>query len=398
MSSFKDWAWMICCGLCMGTADIIPGISGGTIAFLMGFYEDLLNSIKSFNGAALRQLFRGQFRQFFNSISWRFLLGLVTGIVIAMACLANFVTFILNHADYRVWLYASFFGLIVAAAFLCGMQLKHWKISHFFAFLITVAVAYFLTGITVTTSSANLFDIQLENRHYSQTISNYDPVTRMLEAVSDSEASAMLAKGIIQPATLVYSYNDHAVGPVQTFVHAREPKSIDGWIMLCGAIAITAMILPGISGSYLLNVLGMYSIVVGALADFTRHLIQGQFDTGAFIILANMLTGILIGAMLFTRCVSWILNKYHDLAIAALTGFMVGALRSVWPFWNFEYVLLPLNLEKGPQIELIQPLMPNFAAQETWIAVAFALCGAMLVLGLNSISQIKSRKLSESIN
>lgn len=395
INSAKDWLRLICCGLCMGTADIIPGISGGTIAFIMGFYEDLLNSIKSFNGLAIRKLFSGHFRVFFSMISWKFLVGLVAGIVIAMASLAHFVTYVLNHEQYRVLLYASFFGLIIAASILCGLQIARWKAGHLFAFLAAALMAFFLTGaIPSPASTEDSFDVKLENHAFDKSLRNYNPATQMLQKVPGSVVSAMLAKGAIKPSTQVYSYRDKILGPAENFIQSASAKMFDGWIILCGAIAICAMILPGISGSYLLTVLGMYAVVVGALADFVKGLAHGHFDAAPFMILVNMLIGILLGALLFTRCVSWVLKRYHDLAIAALTGFMVGALRSVWPFWNYQYALLPLNLEKGPQLEITDPLMPSLVNGETWMAITLAICGAGAVFALHVIAQMKTKHVT----
>ena len=150
-----------------------------------------------------------------------------------------------------------------------------------------------------------------------------------------------------------------------------------------------AMILPGISGSYLLTILGMYTPVVGALADFAKSLMQGQFDMNAFAILANMLMGIVLGALLFTRFLSWTLNKYHDLAISALSGFMLGSLRSVWPFWNVHYVVI----EKGPQLVATNPILPSFSSLDTWIAIALALCGFASVFVLHIVAKNKTNPI-----
>jgi putative membrane protein len=388
--TIKDWLRIIACGLCMGTADIIPGISGGTIAFIMGFYEELLNSIKSVNGAALSYLCRGQFRLFFHLVNWKFLLGLVTGIVIAMASLAHFVTYVLNHEELRPLLYAMFLGLILAAAVLCGLQLKKWSLYHLGVFLGTAAIAFFLTGATLPQgTSEELFDVMLENRSFDKPLRNYD--SPWLKDLPNATVSAMLAKGTLQPSTPIYSHQLKVIGSAENFIKPIPSKTFDSWIILCGAIAISAMILPGISGSYLLTVLGMYAIVIGALADFAGGLTHGIFDFASFMILVNMLIGIVLGAVVFSRFVSWILSSYHDMAIAALTGFMIGALQSVWPFWSYQYALMPLHLEKGPQLEVIAPIMPDWAALDTWVAAGLMIGGAALVFGLHIVAQKRTK-------
>lgn len=393
-----QWVRLICCGLCMGTADIIPGISGGTVAFIMGFYEELLNSIKSFNLHALKQLGKGHFKEFFRLISWKFLLGLISGIVVAMACLAHLVTFILNHESYRIFLYASFFGLIVAAAFLCSQQLKNWKWPYLIIFILSASIAYLFSGKSfILDTKEELFNVRVEFKASEKPLNNYDAESQMLLNLPKSTVSAMLAKGIIHGNTRVYSLSDHRFGEVNDFIKTAYLKKWDGWIIFCGAIAICAMILPGISGSYLLSILGMYATVVGALADFAGGLTHGHLDVPALMILTNMLIGICLGAIFFTRFVSWVLNKYHDVAIIALTGFMIGALKSVWPFWTYQYTLLPLNLSKGPQLEVITPYLPSLDPQ-TFLAISLALAGALMVITLNRIAHYMQMKNRAYVN
>lgn len=386
--SQKSWWHLIFYGICMGIADIIPGISGGTIAFIMGFYEDLVNSIKSLNVLAIRKFLCGHFNEFFKLISWKFLIGLLSGIIIAMASLAHLVSFILNHEYYRIFLYATFFGLILAASWLCLLQIKKRTLTCFIIFLSTIPIAFFFTGsIFDKTPSHDLYNVKIESAFLEKPLDNYDSSTQMLQVVSGSTLSAMLAKHIIKPTTLVYNYEKEIYGTAETFIQPKAETNFDGWIILCGALAVCAMILPGISGSYLLTVLGMYATAVGALADFSNSLIHLQFNKEAFFILTNLLIGILIGAVTFTRFISWILSRYHDFAIAALTGFMVGALRSVWPFWDYHFILLPLNPDKGPQLQVINPIIPNIASLDTWIAISLACSGAIAVFALHYVAQ-----------
>lgn len=368
----------------MGTADIIPGISGGTIAFIMGFYEELIESVKSISPQAVNQLVKGSFYQFFQLIHWRFLIGLVSGIALAMVCLAHTITGLLNHETSRMFLYALFFGLIIAATLLCLLQLKKFSLPYLIAFMITTFLAFHLTGYSATFSEQT-FDVKMEGIAWQA--NNYDANTKMLLHIPKKTLAAMLMKGIIQPETLVYSHHDSTYGRVDQFIQKSHSKYLDEWVIFCGAVAISAMFLPGISGSYILNMMGMYAPVLGALTDFTGGLVIGYFDSNAFLILLNMLIGIFLGAIAFTYCVSWILHKYHNLAVAALSGFMVGAMRSVWPFWNYQTVLNPLHLQKGPQLEPTAPYLPEFFTQEMGIALCLALVGAMLVFALHHFAK-----------
>lgn len=390
-----SWYQLIVFGLCMGVADIIPGISGGTIAFIMGFYEDLLNSIKSLNVESLKLLFKGQFKDFSNAIAWKFVLGLVLGIVIAMASLAQIVHFILNHEIYRSLLYAAFFGLILAAAYLSALHIPKWKPFHYLIFTLAAIMAFALTGnINFNKIEKNLFNIPIEVSVSKNEIVNYDFNKKELLDVPEKTVAAMLSKKIISPHLEIFNQSTHQ--PVMASSIAKKGASnfIDSWIILCGAIAICAMILPGISGSYLLTILGMYTVVIAALADFTGGLTKLTFDTNAFLILLNMLMGIVLGAVCFIRIVSWLLTKYHDLAIAMLTGFMVGSLRTIWPFWTYSYELLPLKLEKGLQLNPEVPIFPSFVDANTWLALILLLVGTSLVLFINYIANQKLSKQS----
>nr|NGY95955.1 hypothetical protein [Neochlamydia sp. AcF84] len=394
LAATRGWLCLICLGLCMGTADIIPGISGGTIAFIMGFYEDFLSSLKTFNRLAFKTLLKGHFREFFKLIAWKFLSGLLIGIIVAMLCLAHLVSYLLNHETYRSLLYATFFGLIIAATLLCMSQIKRWTLLSIFLFTSAASLAFCLTQSSSMASSPtadNLYDIKIDNIVSDKPLRNYDFSTHTLKAVPASMLSAMLAKGAIPPTTLAYNYKLATWGPLEAFLFNSKSKSLDPWIIFCGALAVCAMLLPGISGSYLLSILGMYTRAVGALADFSSSLKNGHFDYPSFLILANLLLGIFLGALFFSRFISWILDKHHDLAIASLTGSMIGAIKAVWPFWSYRYALLPLHLEKGAQLETLEPILPSWIAYETWLAVGLAACGALLVFSLH----IAAKRLQE---
>lgn len=397
LGSSKEWLRIFFSGICMGAADIVPGISGGTIAFIMGFYHDLLLSIKSFDGSAFLLLFKGQFKRFSERVSWEFLSALIGGIAFAMILLAGFFDHILGHEFYRVFLYAGFLGLILASVVLCAKQLSSWKLRHFLALAIGGGAAFFLTGTELNSLSKEpLFDVSLVGHPNAgkdsgkKLLRNYDRQKQMLLNVPTSTLAAMLAKNAISSDTLVYSHESAKFGLVQDFEIPMPSRGINWWIVCCGAIAISAMLLPGISGSYLLTILGMYSIVIGALADFVQAVKSFSFDMDAFLILTSMLLGIMVGALLFSRVVVWLLRRYHDLTIALLTGFMIGALQSVWPFWSYAYQLLPLKLEKGAQLVVLEPLLPSLASPLFWVALLICLLGFSAVFIVEFLAAKKS--------
>lgn len=236
-------------GMAMGAADVVPGVSGGTIAFITGIYEELIFSIKSINYPNLKLLFRGKVAAFWKAINGTFLLSIVVGIGISVLSLARLLTFILENYPELIW--SFFFGLIVASAIYVAKQIKVWNLSTWLSLLAGIVVAYVITEIT----------------------------------------------------------------PAET---------TDAWwfIFLSGAIAICAMILPGISGSFILLLLGKYTYIMGAVSELKIG------------ILAIFLAGAVVGIVSFSNVLAFLLKKYHHQTIALLAGFMAGSLNKVWPWKN----------------------------------------------------------------
>lgn len=325
-SRFRGWI-LFFCGICMGVADLIPGISGGTVAFIIGFYQQLLESLKTVNGSSIRLLLTGHGKEFARRVEWKFLLTLLSGILCAFICFANLFHFILSHELYRVYLYALFLGLILASFVFCVRQVPVWNLFTVLALCCGAVIAFLLTQST--------------------------------------------------PANEVFSVPS-------SFLYV--------WLFICGSFAICALLLPGISGSYILTVLGVYPLVIEALVDFVNAGATFSFNWEAFAILISLGGGILFGAILFARGVSWLLRIYPSLTLATLSGFMMGALQSVWPFWTYDYLLIPFKLHKGPQLVVLDPYLPSLASPLLWQAAFFALAGFWLVFGLENYVQRKSQR------
>lgn len=321
MKGFGEaWFKNIFSGMCMGAADIVPGISGGTIAFIMGFYDSLMNSLKSFNAHSFQQLFKFQFKAFFQSVEWQFLSSLLIGICISFLSLASFIHFVLGHEVYRTYMYASFFGLISAAVIVCAKQIPVWTNSYRFIFVAGAAASYFLSG-------AVSFEV---------------------------------------------THNAHAW--------------IDPWAIFSGTAAVCALLLPGISGSYVLTMLGMYDVALGAFIDFTNALKHFAFDSQAFFVICNIGSGVILGALLFSRIISWLLKRFHNVTVALLTGFMAGGMRSIWPFWSYDYVVHPFKPEKGLILHAIDPIVPGYDVALISLSAMFALLGFISVLFIQAIA------------
>lgn len=373
----------------MGVADLVPGISGGTIAFIMGFYQNLLNSIKTINVGSLKFLLKFQFKAFFDVVAWRFLLSLLSGILLSFVVLSQFFQAILEHEVYRVYLYSGFLGLVLASFWLCVRQVRDWDMKHMMGLLLSAVAAYAFTSNIVFDQNQGLYAIKMGLPGNIHSFYNYDNENGLLTHLTPSTLGALVTKGLIAGTDDVYNNQGNMIGHVQDIALPYAGYKIDPWLMFCGAIAICALLLPGISGSYLLNLLGVYPVVIGALADFIAGIASFTFDSEAFYILFSLGIGIVAGAVLFARFVSWLLKQYPSFTMALLSGFMIGALRSVWPFWSYEYVLLPLKIHKGPQLLLQNPIWPSVTSPLFFWGAICTFVGFTLVFTVEFLAKRK---------
>lgn len=282
--TLKDYLWLAARGFCMGAADVVPGVSGGTLAFILGIYEELLHAIHAANLTFIRRLLTLKWRAAFADFPWRFLLAVGLGIAAAIFTLAEGLSWALHTHPSLVW--AFFFGLVLASAFMVRKRVARWSFPTVLAAILSAAGAYLLVGLA--------------------------------------------------PA---------------------ETPDAPWFLFLSGAVAICAMILPGISGAFILVLLGKYQAVLDAVV----HL---DFVT-LFLVAAGAATGLVS----FVRLLRWLLGHYHDLTIAALTGLMLGSLRKVWP-WKTADVLSGRELN----------LLPASLTLEVGLALALAALGFTLVL------------------
>ncbi len=261
----KDYITLIFKGVGMGAADVVPGVSGGTIAFIVGIYEELINSIKSVNLSSLKLLATLKFREFFRAVNAPFLISVFCGIAISVVSLARVITYLLEHHPVLIW--SLFFGLIIASVHSVSKQVREWRLSRWVSFALGCAVAIFVTSAT--------------------------------------------------PAV--------------------TPDGLP-FIFLCGAVAICAMILPGISGSFILLLMGKYHYIMESIKGFNLEVVA-VFGAGAAI-----------GIVLFSNVLSYLFSRYHDITVALLAGFMLGSLGKVWP-WKELYI------ERG--VEMSRNIAPD---------------------------------------
>ena len=301
-------------GCAMGMADVVPGVSGGTIAFISGIYEELLDSIRSVDATALRLLLRFRLAEFWRHINGRFLLPVLLGIAVAIFSLARLMTYLLTNHPIAIW--SFFFGLIVASALLVARQIGRWDWRTVLAFAVGAAAAWWITVAT----------------------------------------------------------------PAET------PD--DWWfVMLSGAIAICAMILPGISGAFILLLLGKYQYIMHAV---------GEFDIP---VIAVFVIGATAGIISFSHLLSWLLKHWHDVTVAVLMGFMVGSLNKVWPWKETVETYLDSH-------GVAQPLVQNNIAPGTFEqltgqpsllvqAILLGIVGFLVIYGIELVARMIVKKQEE---
>ncbi|SDK70043.1 putative membrane protein [Catalinimonas alkaloidigena] len=316
MRTIKENLLLFARGLAMGAADVVPGVSGGTIAFITGIYEELLGSIQSVNAEAIRLLVKGHVKAFWQHINGNFLLVLFAGIGFSIITLSRIVLYALANIPELLW--SFFFGLIVASAWVVGRKVSRWTVPVVVALLLGVVAAYLITEAT--------------------------------------------------PA---------------------ETPTAAWFIFLSGAIAICAMILPGISGSFILVLLAKYEYILNAVK---------QLDV---VTILTFILGCLVGILSFSRLLKWMLEKYHNLTVALLTGFMVGSLNKVWPWKETISTYTDRHGEVKPLVqENVLPLdYLDLTGREPYLfsAVALALVGFAVVYLIDHLAVAPEAVAEEAV-
>ena len=283
-------------GFCMGAANVIPGVSGGTMALILGIYEELIDAIRSLNLKFLRLIALLKIRDALSSVSWLFLLPVGLGILLATLSLAKGLSWLLDNYTVIVW--SFFFGLILSSIFTVGRVVKKWRTPTFVATGLGTVAAYFLFSLV----------------------------------------------------------------PVAT-------PDAPWFIFVSGFLAICAMILPGVSGAYILVLLGKYHYILEAV---------NNKEFGTLLILT---AGALVGLLSFVRVIGWVLKRYHDLTMAILIGLMLGSLRRIWPWKETLTTLLDSH---GKQIPPVQTnILPPSFSSEVGLALLLMFIGFVVVFSLD---------------
>ena len=296
----------------MGAANVIPGVSGGTIALITGIFEELIDSVKSLDSKAIKLLFSGKFKDFSKHINLGFLVAVFSGIGISILSFASIFGYLFDN--YPVFLWAFFFGLILASVYYVGKTVNKINAS---------SISFFVVG-------------------------------------------TLIAVGI-------------------TFFNPATESDAIWYLLICGVVAMMSMILPGLSGSFVLILLGNYQLV---MIDAVNEL--------SIKILTPVAIGAIIGLLVFSHALSWIFKKYHDQTIAVLTGFILGSLSTLWPWKETIYLKNPdgsFLMKRGEQvIAAYENFMPKSFSNELIIALILMILGGFSIVFIEYIAS-KSKKV-----
>ncbi|MEG2613437.1 MAG: DUF368 domain-containing protein [Alistipes sp.] len=300
-------------GCAMGMADVVPGVSGGTIAFISGIYEELINSIKKVDVQAFKMIAMLRFGDFWRHINGNFLFSVLLGVAISIFSLARVMTYLLEYHPIEIW--SFFFGLIIASSLLVARSVGHWNVRTVISFVAGIVIAYWITVVSPT-----------------------------------------------------------------------ETPNAWWFLFLSGAIAICAMILPGISGAFILLLMGKYQYIMQAVGDFNIPII--------IIFVLGAVTGIIS----FSHLLSWLLKHWHDCTITLLMGFMIGSLNKVWPWKETVETYINSHGEVLPLVERnVTPHQFTVATgvdSQVLLAITICILGFLLIYAVELIGAMVLKKRS----
>ncbi|RAK22518.1 putative membrane protein [Flavobacterium aquaticum] len=312
---FPDYLIITLKGLAMGAADVVPGVSGGTIAFISGIYQELIDSINNVNLSVLKTLKKDGLKAAWKQVNGSFLLALLTGIGISILTFSKVITHLLETQPILVW--SFFFGLIIASITLIWKEITRWKLVDILFLLIGITVSYYIT----------------------------------------------IARPVSSPDSYWY-------------------------LFLSGFIAIIAMILPGISGAFILLLMGSYETVIGTINTFREGLTTANSEilVSALLKLGVFALGCIIGLKSFSKVLHWMFEHHKNTTLTLLVGFMVGSLNKVWPWKEVLETRTNSHGEVVPYID--QSILPqNFDGEpQIAMAIVLAILGFVLIFGMEKMA------------
>lgn len=317
---FLDYLIIAFKGIAMGAADVVPGVSGGTIAFISGIYEELIESIDKVNLGVFKVWKQEGFKAAWKSINGSFLLALFSGIAISILSLAKLIKWLLHNEPVLLW--SFFFGLVLASILYIAKQIKGWSPKVIIAIIATSVLSYYIT----------------------------------------------LAEPFASPDSPFY-------------------------LLFCGFIAIIAMILPGVSGAFILLILGAYQTAIDTINNLRDGLVTGNMELfkDALLKFVLLAIGAVVGLKVFSKALNWMFKHHKNLTLAILTGFMIGSLNKIWP-WK-KILKTRINSE-GEEVTLLdQSILPSSYQGDNQIvlAIIFVVIGFAAILILERLGDQKNK-------
>lgn len=310
----QQYLGLVLRGMAMGASDIVPGVSGGTMAFILGIYEELINSIKKVGDRDfIKAVTSLKIRQAEQLLNWPFLVAVATGIGISILTLSRGLEYLLLNQP--VYLWSFFFGLVLASVVLVARRVEQWTPLVIGMLALAALGAFILVGL----------------------------------------------------------------------VPAQTPNA--AWFLfLSGALAICAMVLPGVSGAFVLVLLGKYQFVLGAVNQLT----DGNFSGDALTTIVSVGAGAAVGIVTFAQLFSWLFKRYHNMTVAILTGLMIGSLRKIWPWKVTLETMLDSHGEPFPVVQQnVLPALTDYSAGQIGLAIGLMAAGALAVLLLDYLANRK---------
>ena len=329
-----DKIFLVIKGLGMGAANKVPGVSGGIVAFVAGFYEEFIYSLQKINLKAFKLLFNGRFRSFYRYINGQFLSLLIFGMLVSYFSISKILDYFLETKELFVW--SAFFGMIIGSIYYIAKDFGHWNRRT-----LTMGLIGLLSGISIS---------------------------------------------FLSPAR----ENDNLI-----------------FIFICGIISVSGMTLPGLSGSFILILLGNYVLLlvdsVNALYDTLAEMIQGDFSfvdnqerLDTLLVLAVFTAGSAIGLVTLSHILGYVLKHFKHITTAAIIGFITGSLGVVWPWKNTIFLLdaageAVLDSNGDKIITNYERYWPSISHMETWWAIAFVFLGLIMLIALEWYGKNKTR-------
>lgn len=301
-------------GAAIGAANVIPGVSGGTMAFITGVYERLIQSLSSFDGEMLGMLKRREVRAFSQKIDLVFLIQIMVGVALGIVTLGLILKPMFENYPKQTW--GFFFGLIFASIYYVGRMVTRWSPGVIIALVIGVAIAGGISMLPPAQENTNFF-----------------------------------------------------------------------YLMLCGAVAMCSMILPGVSGSYVLLLMGNYQLI---MLEIVPGVLRGNLEKIGLLVPIGL--GAVMGLLAFAKLLRWIFREFHNVAVSLLTGFVAGSLVVIWPWKDAVIEVFRVGEKEKEKVTGYDWYLPDMSDGSTWTIIALIVAGAVLVFGIEWAGSRFSKK------